>query len=172
MEIIEGNIFDCSENIIVHQTNCQGVMGHGIALQVKEKYPEVFNAYYHYCKTNRATDILGTSLICEANNGKYIANMFGQLYYGEGLQTDYDKFRVALKEIHDFAKEQNLSVAIPYKIGCGLAHGDWNVVFDIICDVFSDDVPFNIYKYEVTPTTYKKTKETKKKKGLIDVQKS
>lgn len=161
MEIIEGNIFDCKEDIIVHQTNCQGVMGHGIALQVKERYPEVFKGYYYYCKTNQPEEILGTSLICEADNGKYVANMFGQLNYGEGLQTDYRKFRKALTEIHDFAKEQNLSVAIPYKIGCGLAHGDWNTVFDIICEVFSDNVPYNIYKYEVTPTTYKK-KRTKK----------
>ena len=111
--MIEGNIFDCKEDIIVHQVNCQGVMGSGLAKQVKEKYPEVFNGYYHYCKQNMGTDILGTSLICEANDGKYIANLFGQLYYGEGLQTDYDMFRKALQEVHDFAKERNLSVAIP-----------------------------------------------------------
>ena len=53
--MIDGNIFDCTENIIVHQTNCQGVMGSGIAKQVKERYPEVFNAYYHYCKTTSNT---------------------------------------------------------------------------------------------------------------------
>lgn len=148
MEIINGNIFDCTENIIVHQTNCQGVMGHGIALQVKNRYPEVFKGYYHYCKTNPGEQILGTTLICEANDGKYIANLFGQLNFGEGLQTDYDRFKVALQEVHDFAKEKQLSVAIPYKIGCGLAHGDWNIVYDIICEVFYDDVVCNIYRYE------------------------
>ena len=152
--MIEGNIFDCKEDIIVHQTNCQGVMGHGIALQVKQRYPEVFNCYYGYCKQNLGEDILGTSLICEANDGKYIANLFGQLNYGEGLQTDYDRFRKALQEVHDFAKERNLSVAIPYKIGCGLAHGDWNIVFDIINEVFYDDVKMEIYKFEKTSDKY------------------
>lgn len=150
--MIEDNIFNCTENIIVHQTNCQGVMGHGIALQVKQKYPEVYNAYHYYCKTNCAKDILGTSLICEANDGKYIANLFGQLNYGEGLQTDYDRFKSALIEIHDFAKEHNLSVAIPYKIGCGLAHGDWNIVYNIINEVFFDDVQMNIYRLEKNET--------------------
>ena len=146
--MIEDNIFNCTENIIVHQTNCQGVMGLGIALQIKNKYPEVYNAYHHYCKTNLPSNLLGTSLICEANDGKYIANLFGQLNYGEGLQTDYDRFKIALKEIHGFAKENNLSVAIPYKIGCGLAHGDWNIVQDIINEVFSVDVVMNIYRLE------------------------
>ena len=58
MNIIDDNIFNCTENISVHQTNCQGVMGHGIALQIKNKYPEVFNAYYHYCKTSIPTHLL------------------------------------------------------------------------------------------------------------------
>ena len=146
--MIDADIFTCKEDIIVHQTNCQGVMGSGIALQVKQKYPEVFNGYYHFCKTNQLKDILGTSLICEANDGKYIANLFGQENFGAGFQTDYDAFRKALKEIHDFAKERNLSVAIPYKIGCCRAGGDWNIVFDIINEIFYDSVPMEIYKYE------------------------
>ena len=147
--MIDGNMFDCTENIIVHQTNCQGVMGSGIAKQVKERYPEVFNAYYHYCKTQELKDIFGTALICQVSDYKYIANIFGQNTFGQGLQTDYDMLKNALKEVHDFAKENNLSVAIPYKIGCGLGGGDWNTVYDIITEIFFDDVPYEIYRLEV-----------------------
>ena len=143
-----GDLLELTHTVKCHQVNCKGLMGHGIALQIKNKYPEVYNAYHHYCKTNLPSNLLGTSLICEANDGKYIANLFGQLNYGEGLQTDYDRFKIALKEIHDFAKENNLSVAIPYKIGCWLAHGDWNIVQDIINEVFSDDVVMTIYRLE------------------------
>ena len=39
MEIIEGNLLEAPERIIVHQTNCMGVMGSGIAKQIKAKYP-------------------------------------------------------------------------------------------------------------------------------------
>ena len=149
MEIFDKDIFTCAEDIIVHQTNCQGVMGSGIAKQVKEKYPEVFNAYYHYCKTHIVPDLLGTSLICEANDGKIIANVFGQNGFGGGLQTDYDALRNALQEVYDFAKENKKSVAIPYKLGCGLAGGDWNKVFDMITEVFSDIDNCNIYRLEM-----------------------
>jgi O-acetyl-ADP-ribose deacetylase (regulator of RNase III) len=148
--MIQGNIFDCTQDIIVHQTNCLGVMGTGLALQVKQKYPKVFNAYYHYCKTTQAKDLLGTTLICEADDGKYIANLFGQFNYGDGLQTDYDSFKTALQEIHDFAKENGLSVALPYKIGCGLGGGDWDVILDIITQIFNDNVQMEIYQYETT----------------------
>lgn len=145
METINGNLLDCTENIIVHQTNCQGVMGSGLAKQIKAKYKEVFNGYYHYCKTNEPTKILGSALICEANDGKYIANVFGQLGYGEGLQTDYAALENALKEVYEFAKEKNLSVAFPYKLSCGLAGGDWTKVEEMLNTIFTD-VEAKIYK--------------------------
>lgn len=145
----KGNILKCSQDIICHQTNCMGVMGSGLAKQIKEKYPEVFKGYYYTCKTTPAPEIFGTALICEANDGKYIANLFGQMNYGTDKQyTDYDKLKQALQEVHSFAKAKNLSVAIPYKLGCGLAGGDWNTVFDIITEIFYDDVELEIYKYE------------------------
>ena len=147
MEIINDDIFNCKEDIICHQVNCQGVMGSGLAKQIKEKYPEVFKGYYHYCKTQELKDIFGTALICEGSD-KYIANLFGQDKYGTDKQyTDYDALKQALTELKDFAKEKNLSVAIPYKMGCGLGGGNWNTVFDMITEVFTD-VPCNIYKKE------------------------
>lgn len=152
--MINGDIFNCSEDIIVHQTNCQGVMGRGIALQVKQKFPEVYEEYHNYCKNNDGNEILGTSLICKATSGKYIANLFGQLYFGEGLQTDYNKFQTALTEVRDFAKKNKLSVALPYKIGCGLAHGSWDIVYTIIVEVLQDEVPYEIYKFEKTSDKY------------------
>lgn len=36
-------------DIICHQTNCKGVMGAGIAFQIKRTYPEVFKKYKEFC---------------------------------------------------------------------------------------------------------------------------
>ena len=131
--MIQDDIFNCKEDVIVHQTNCMGVMGSGIAKQLRDKYPEVYKAYYYFCKNNKAEDIVGTSLICEANNGKYIANAFGQIGFGTDKQyTIYDALEKALKEVAEFAEERNLTVAIPYKIGCGKGGGDWEIVSEII----------------------------------------
>ena len=49
IDIINGNILNCSENIIVHQTNCLGVMGAGLALQLRKKYPIIFDKYKILC---------------------------------------------------------------------------------------------------------------------------
>lgn len=152
IKIIDGNIFDCTENIICHQTNCQGVMGHGIALQVKNRFPMVYHMYNRYCieMADDKRSMLGEALILmtDLKENKYIANIFGQLNFGEGLQTDYDRLKHGLEQVHTFAKNNSLSVAIPYKIGCGLANGDWDTVYKSIQEVFCDDVPVTIYRYE------------------------
>ena len=43
---IEGNLFDTNADMICHQANCQGRMGSGVALEVKQRYPEVFGSYF------------------------------------------------------------------------------------------------------------------------------
>ncbi len=42
---VEGSVLDAKENIIGHQVNCIGVMGAGLALQIKNKYSMVFEEY-------------------------------------------------------------------------------------------------------------------------------
>ena len=37
MRIVDGDILDIEKGIIVHQVNCQGVMGAGLAKQIKSK---------------------------------------------------------------------------------------------------------------------------------------
>lgn len=49
----KGNIFETNAQVIVNTVNCQGVMGKGLALAFKLKYPDMFAAYQQECKTGR-----------------------------------------------------------------------------------------------------------------------
>ena len=44
-ETRQGNIFDAQVEAIVNPVNCVGVMGKGLALQFKKRYPDNFEAY-------------------------------------------------------------------------------------------------------------------------------
>ena len=195
INIVNGNIFDTHCNIICHQVNCQGIMGHGIAKQVKEKYKGVFNEYKRYCDAhadNREA-MLGEALIIDIDYGaavldwlvdkerKYIANIFGQLTYGTGLRTNYKALVLGLEVVASFAKEHNLSVAIPYKIGCGLAGGDWNKVNILIEGVFAGTgLEVLMYRYEQNESyeNYEKTRSEHLQElarlsqefGLLDIE--
>ena len=47
MEIIykNGNLLDAQTAVIAHQVNCQGVMGSGVAKQIRDKWTNVYTAY-------------------------------------------------------------------------------------------------------------------------------
>ena len=46
----QGNLLDADVEAIVNTMNIAGVMGKGIALMFKEKFPENFRAYEHACE--------------------------------------------------------------------------------------------------------------------------
>ena len=163
IKIIHGNLLDAPEDIIVHQVNCQGVMGGGVARQIKEKWPNVYDHYTRMVKTVEKLSIpreklLGTvcwdmiqEKIRDGGQDKWIASIFGQLDYNRNgerkVQTDYGALEKGLIEVANQACLYNESVAMPYMIGCGRGGGDWNTVFDIFCKVFGPLNGINVTFY-------------------------
>ena len=62
------------------------------------------------------------------------------------VNTDYNAFRSCCEELRTVALKHQI-IGFPYKIGCGLAGGDWNIVESIINEVFAD-YNVEIYIYE------------------------
>ena len=149
IRIVNGNILNGTENILCHQTNCIGIMGGGVALQVRKTYPSVYEEYKKCCERHSPEDMLGKVQLCKTNiPNRFIANCFGQLYIGSGLQTNYDALRKALSRVKEVASEKGYSVSIPYNIGCGLAGGDWNIVSKMIEEIFGQSsINCVLYKY-------------------------
>ncbi len=49
----QGDIFDSKAHVIVNTVNCKGVMGKGLALAFKQRYPAMFPVYQQECKTGK-----------------------------------------------------------------------------------------------------------------------
>jgi len=49
----KGNIFNSGAQTIVNTVNCVGVMGKGIALVFKLRYPQMYDLYKEHCKKKR-----------------------------------------------------------------------------------------------------------------------
>ena len=144
--VIQGDILRSDADIIVQQVNCQGVMGAGLAKQIASQYPEVLSPYKKMCNTRDTQDLLGKVLICPTRTGVRIANVFGQDRYGrDGCYTDYAALENGLAAVVRYASQKNLSIAIPYGIGCGLAGGDWTIVSEIISQVFENCLNVMVY---------------------------
>lgn len=50
IKFIKGNIFTSKAQTLVNTVNCMGVMGAGIALEFKYRYPAMFEQYTKYCE--------------------------------------------------------------------------------------------------------------------------
>ena len=49
IKIVNGDLLKADLSIIVHQTNCLGIMGAGIAKSIKNKWNNVFIQYKNLC---------------------------------------------------------------------------------------------------------------------------
>ena len=137
----KGNIVTDNYPIFCHQVNCKGVMGAGLAKQIREKYPEVFEEYEKKCIFGRN---LGTIQAVRLHDGRICVNIFAQKGFGVGrIYTDYTAFAECLKRLSGLLNSAGMNrfdtFAFPYGIGCGLAGGDWNIIYGMI-EGFSETV--------------------------------
>ena len=158
MKIIKGDILDIENGILCHQVNCQGVMGAGLALQIMKKYPKVFVDYEHQCdlitKTNGRKALLGSMHATVVNPDLAIANCFGQFNYSTShydivTYTDYPALENALLQVIVMSRVTGAEIYVPYKMGCGLARGDWEIIQDLLFKLEDEqDIEFNIVRRE------------------------
>jgi len=140
LEYVKGNLVTGNYDVFCHQVNCKGVMGAGIAKQIRDKYPEVYHAYI--ANHRLGADRLGTNLYVKTKDDRVCVNMFAQDCYGRDKRhTDYGAFRSCLVDLKDFLahESENVIVAFPYGIGCGLAGGDWVLIQGMLKE-FSEQV--------------------------------
>jgi O-acetyl-ADP-ribose deacetylase (regulator of RNase III) len=140
IEEIWGNVLNVEKGIIVHGVNCKGVMGSGIAKEVKERYPELYRVYKSYCSGISANYLLGDILPYHVNPDKIIINAFTQLHYGgdECRYVSYDAIEQCFSKINRFcAHLHRLPICFP-KIGAGLGGGNWDIISTIIDKTLDD----------------------------------
>ncbi len=142
IETCYGNALDVTYGIIVHGCNCQGVMGSGIAREVKNRFPM---AFHEYDKVHRTRGLkLGEICFAEVAPNKFIINANTQDSYGGGKRfVSYDAIADSFTEVLRFAqtiekhREVKLDIIFP-AIGAGLGGGDWNIISAIIDVVIPD----------------------------------
>lgn len=140
----DGSIFDSTEvTHIIHQANLYHTFGSGIAAEIKRRFPEAYDADKLTIYGDKKR--LGTFSFAKSK-GITIVNLYSQDGIGgKDRRTDYVSMLVGLEAIREWvpATHKTPVVGIPFKIGCGLANGDWNIVRPIIEGTFSK-VPYKV----------------------------
>ena len=138
---LKGDLLSSPAQVQVNTVNTVGVMGKGIALQFKKKYPEMFTAYQRVCE-KRQIDTGKLYLwkspekwVLMFPTKKHWRNPSRMEYIESGLQKFVDNYeRLGIE-----------SIAFP-KLGCGNGGLEWSAV-KIIMEKYLRPLPISIYIY-------------------------
>ncbi len=156
MDIIDGDLFEAKADALMHQCNCMCVWGAGVAVKMKEVFPEAYEADLATKPDKWKFGGTSHAEITRANpmGVRFVYNLYGQVNYGRGRRmTGYQEFESAFAQaLSNLDREypEHCEIAIPYLIGCGLAGGDPKTITEIIDRVAADyNGKFHITAYRL-----------------------
>ena len=135
------NIFNTECEVIVNHVNCVGIMGKGIALQVKTKYPEVFKRYKNICDKNMLKHGL---LQIVKTNDKTILNFPTKMHWKNNSKIEWVEEGL-IKFVESYKERGIKSIAFP-PLGCGNGNLNWEEVKLLMLKYLNNlDIKIEIY---------------------------
>ena len=138
---IEGDIFESPAQVIVNTVNTVGVMGKGLALDYKRRYPNMFDKYRIACEKRNLT-IGKLMLFYEPDH--WILLFPTKENWRNPSKIEYIE-KGLMKFVQTYSAKNISSIAFP-KLGCGNGELDWNTVKPIM-DSYLRNLPIDVYIY-------------------------
>ena len=127
VEYLKGDLVTAEREALVNTVNCVGVMGRGVALAFKRRFPANFKAYKTACEWGEVE--LGRMFVFETHQlalPHYIINFPTKRHWrGRSRMEDIDSGLEAL--VAEIRRLDVRSIAVP-PLGAGLSGLPWNEV--------------------------------------------
>lgn len=143
-----GDLFSSNAQTIVNTVNCVGVMGKGVALEAKKRFPDMFTDYEGRCKRHEVK--LGQPYLYKNASGSWIVNFPTKNHWRMVSNlADIERGLASLKE--NYKSWGITSLAVP-PLGCGHGQLEWRVVGPTLYRHFKEfDIPVEMYAPFETP---------------------
>jgi len=170
VQVISGNIFTSDCQTIVNTINCVGVMGAGIALEYRLRYPEMYKKYIKLCDEKKID--LGLLWIYKSLD-KWVLNFPTKKHWKYPSKVEY--LHSGLKKFIDTYQARNIkSIAFPL-LGSDKGGIPQNESLDIMMSYFEKvSIDVEVYKYDPRSKDdlYDKTKKWLSQQDIEFVSKS
>lgn len=129
---IRGDILQAKTQAIVNPVNTVGVMGKGLALAFKNKYPDMYETYKHMCIDKKL--IVGTLYIYSTGDiPAFVINLPTKTEFKLPSRLDY--IEQGVYKLAQYIRHRNIqSITIP-ALGCGCGKLQWKDVQEILISI-------------------------------------
>lgn len=145
----QGNLVDADVEAVVNTVNTKGIMGKGIALMFKDKFPANFEAYARACKRNEVR--IGEMFVTkhgELFGPAWIINFPTKTHWRVNTRPEWIK--EGLRDLVRVIKQEEIrSIAVP-PLGCGNGGLEWALVRPLIVDALEGVEGLDAMIYEPT----------------------
>lgn len=141
IKYVKGDLFKSPAKILVNTVNTVGVMGKGVALEFKKRYPEMFYRYKKLCE-EKQLDI--GKLFLWRKEKKWVLLFPTKKHWRNPSKIEYIESGLK-KLVENWDKLGADSIAFP-RLGCGNGGLDWNDVRPLM-EKYLKNVPLQIYIY-------------------------
>ena len=125
-----GDIFAQHAEAIVNPVNCVGVMGRGLALQFKRRYPDAFLAYRRACEAGRVQPGRMFMFDTGFDRPRWIVHFPTKRHWRD--RSAIGDIEAGLRGLAEAVTRHGIpSIAIP-PLGCGLGGLDWHAVRPLV----------------------------------------
>jgi O-acetyl-ADP-ribose deacetylase (regulator of RNase III) len=148
MKIIVGDILQSKAQTLINTVNCVGVMGKGIALEFKKRFPEMFDDYEKRCERKEVKP--GIPYLYKTLLSPQIIN-FPTKDHWKSVSRISDIERGMQILLREYMEWGVTSLAIP-ALGCGNGQLEWKTVRPLIYRYANQmDIPVELYAPYGTP---------------------
>lgn len=148
---VKGDLLEADVEALVNTVNCVGVMGKGIALAFKHRFPDNFRQYEDGC-ARRVVEIGKMFVVVQSSlfNPRWIVNFPTKAHWKDPSHLSW--IERGLEDLYRTVIEKKISsIAIP-PLGCGNGGLDWRDVRPMIEDAFKEVVDVDVRVYGPGPT--------------------
>ena len=149
LRILKGNLFTSQCQTLVNTVNCAGVMGAGIALEFKLRYPRMFSEYEAYCSSEKL-DVGKLWLYksgAEGEPGHWVLNFPTKRHWKNPSKPEY--LHAGLRNFADTYRRRGIeSAAFPI---LGAQNGGLDEAESIsimVGHLYRCDIDIEIYRYD------------------------
>ena len=147
IKFIDGNIFNTKAQVIVNTVNCVGVMGKGVALVFKLRYPKMFDIYQDYC--NQKFIGIGKLWLYKAETDKpWVLNFPTKFHWKYPSKIEYIE-KGLIKFVETYKEKEIRSIAFPL-LGTHNGGLDKQEVKNLMNNYLGKctDISIEIYEYD------------------------